>query len=142
MDSFQLIIDPDKFRSTNSMWNELMLNDPWSVGYVSTLIELQDWKCKEEWENFYYKSGQKRRTLLGANVALLDDYTLIRNHKSDIYRLSWELKNINYQYGRTPSDLMIKAQDLYSHIKNNGFGLSVDECFECVRYRTICETLS
>ena len=50
MDEFVLSIDKDKFRSTNAKWNELMLNDPWSVGYVSTLIEAANWKCKEEWE--------------------------------------------------------------------------------------------
>lgn len=49
---FILPIDAEKFRSTNDMWNKLMLNDPWSVGYVSSLIETKEWQTKEEWENF------------------------------------------------------------------------------------------
>ena len=48
MDEFVLGIDKEKFRSTNAKWNELMLNDPWSVGYVSTLIEAANWKNKED----------------------------------------------------------------------------------------------
>ena len=56
MDEFVLTIDKDKFRSTNAKWNELMLNDPWSVGYVSTLIEAANWKNKEEWEETIQKA--------------------------------------------------------------------------------------
>ena len=44
MDEFVLKIDENKFRSTNDTWNRLMLNDPWSVGYVSTLIETTCWR--------------------------------------------------------------------------------------------------
>jgi hypothetical protein len=64
MDEFVLCIDENKFRSTNEKWNELMLNDPWSVGYVSTLIETVAWKTKEEWEQYqaWIKSeGYKQR---------------------------------------------------------------------------------
>ena len=61
---FILPIDAEKFRSTNDMWNKLMLNDPWSVGYVSSLIETKEWQTKEEWENFYYNSGEERKRKL------------------------------------------------------------------------------
>ena len=64
MDEFVLSIDKDKFRSTNAKWNELMLNDPWSVGYVSTLIEAAIWKNKEEWEETYYASGKVRNDMI------------------------------------------------------------------------------
>lgn len=60
MDEFILSIDKEKFRSTNAKWNKLMLNDPWSVGYVSTLIETANWKNKEEWETTYYLLCQRR----------------------------------------------------------------------------------
>ena len=49
-DEFKVGIDADLFRSTNDAWNKLMLNDPWSVGYVTSLIESKQWKSKEEWE--------------------------------------------------------------------------------------------
>ena len=71
MDEFVLGIDKDKFRSTNAKWNELMLNDPWSVGYVSTLIEASNWKSKEEWEETYYASGAVRNRLIDENAAKL-----------------------------------------------------------------------
>jgi hypothetical protein len=29
---------------------------------------------------------------------------------------------------------------LYNAVKDNGYGLSLEDCFECVRFRTICET--
>ena len=50
MEEFVNTIDLQKFASTNGAWNDLMLNDPWSVGYVTTLIELKQFKTKEEWE--------------------------------------------------------------------------------------------
>lgn len=59
MDSFILTIDNELFRKTNAPWNQWMLNDPWSVGYVSQLIETKKWSSKEEWESFYYDSGGK-----------------------------------------------------------------------------------
>lgn len=136
MDEFKLQIDINKFRSTNAMWNNLMLNDPWSVGYVSTLIELHEWKSKEEWEEFYYESGKKRLTKLGINNTLLNDFQLIRTNKPLVERLDRELKNLNTQYGRTKEELLEKAKVLQEHV----FGLTLEECYECVRFRTICET--
>ena len=140
MEEFVLGIDRAKFSSTNAMWNKLMLNDPWSVGYVSTLIELQPWPSKEDWESFYYESGEQRKILLGANAALLEDYSLIRTNKSQVDALSYDIKNLNTQYGRTPEDLALKAQTLYNAVKNNGNGLTLEDCIECVRFRVICET--
>lgn len=140
MDEFVLGIDRDKFSSTNGMWNKLMLNDPWSVGYVSTLIELQSWESKEDWESFYYRSGEKRRELLGDNRELLDDFSLIRTNSAEVNRLSWDVKNLNTQYGRTREDLNKRAEALYAAVRNNGHGLTLEECEECVRFRVICET--
>ena len=71
MDEFVLGIDKEKFRSTNGKWNELMLNDPWSVGYVSTLIEAANWKSKEEWEQTYYASGENRNKYIEQNSSRL-----------------------------------------------------------------------
>ena len=84
MDEFTLLIDEIKFRSTNISWNYLCLNDPWSVGYVSTLIETQPYLSKEQ--------------------------------------------------------LCAKAKLLHQHVSQKGIDLTVEECIECVRYRTICET--
>ena len=140
MDEFVLGIDRDKFSSTNSMWNTLMLNDPWSVGYVSTLIELQVWQSKEDWEEFYYRSGEQRQALLGDNRDLLDNFSLIRTDRAAVNKLPWNVKNLNTQYGRTREDLKRKAEVLYAVVRNNGHELTLEECEECVRFRVICET--
>lgn len=136
MEEFKLPIDINKFRSTNAMWNNLMLNDPWSVGYVSQLIESKEWKSKEEWEQFYYDSGEERNRLLGADRELLNDDSLQLTQKSKILALTWQQKNLNYQYGRTKEDLRNKARKL----NVVATFLTLDECYECVRFRTICET--
>lgn len=146
MDEFVLGIDKDKFRSTNAKWNELMLNDPWSVGYVSTLIEAANWKSKEEWEETYYASGAARNKFieqnagrLGYSLDFFNDVTVPYN-KSKYYSLSWDVKNVNTQRGRTKEDLAAKGKILYEAVKNNGYGLTLEECVECVRFRVICET--
>lgn len=146
MDEFILSIDKDKFRSTNAKWNELMLNDPWSVGYVSTLIEAANWKSKEEWEETYYASGEARNAYLEQYAAKLGyskeffNDTTVPHNKSKYYALSWDVKNVNTQKGRTKEDLRIKGRILYEAVKNNGFGLTLEDCVECVRFRVICET--
>lgn len=139
-----LTIDAQKFKSTNAAWNNLMLNDPWSVGYVTTLIELVQFENKEDWEKFYYESGEQREQLI-ANLDvgqqnIVNDETLIRINKNAVSQLSWDLKNLNTQYGRTNNRLYKKGQILFDTVRNNGLGLTVDECVECVRFRVICET--
>jgi hypothetical protein len=139
-----LTIDAEKFRLTNAPWNSLMLNDPWSVGYVTTLIELVSFAEKEEWENFYYESGLQREKLIEKlnveNKNIINDETLIRINRNIVNQLRWDLKNINTQYGRTKDSLYRKAQLLYEKVKNDIVGITLDECFECVRFRVICET--
>ena len=146
MDEFVLTIDKDKFRSTNAKWNELMLNDPWSVGYVSTLIEAANWKNKEEWEETYYASGKARNVFIEQNATQLGyskeffNDTTIPHNKANYYALSWDVKNVNTQKGRTKEDLRAKGEILYNAVKNNGYGLTLEECIECVRFRVICDT--
>lgn len=139
-----LTIDVEKFRSTNAPWNNLMLNDPWSVGYVTTLIELVPFEKKEDWESFYYESGQKRELEIAKLTPdlqnIVNDEALIRVNKNAINQLSWDLKNLNTQYGRTKERLQKKGLILFDEVKNNGLGLTLEDCIECVRYRVICET--
>ena len=35
---------------------------------------------------------------------------------------------------------MERAKILWNAVKNNGHGLTLEDCFECVRFRVICET--
>ena len=144
MEEFKLPIDVNKFRSTNLIWNNLMLNDPWSVGYVTTLIELSTFERKEDWEAFYYESG-KQRELSISNLSpdlqnILNNESLIRINRNTLNQLSWDIKNLNTQYGRTQKSFQQKGQILFNEVKDNGLGLTIEDCIECVRYRVICET--
>lgn len=144
MEEFVNTIDLQKFASTNGAWNDLMLNDPWSVGYVTTLIELKQFKTKEEWEIFYYTSGKERDAKIeGLSLEqqeIVNDYTLARKGKSYIYTIPWNLKNLNYQFGRTPEQLNVKARELFERMKALGKDITYEECCECIRFRVICET--
>ncbi|GAB3530893.1 hypothetical protein GCM10027443_12280 [Pontibacter brevis] len=141
---FDLPVGVARFRSTNNAWNELMLGDPWSVGHLTTLIELKTFKTKEEWETFYYQSGEERGRLLqrwdAPTQSMLQNELLIKTNPDFVHDLSWNLKNLNTQFGRTQERLYRKGEILYNHVRDNGYGLSVEECFQCVRFRVICET--
>jgi hypothetical protein len=137
-------VNPDKFRATNSHWNNLCLNDPWSVGYVSTLIETQNFASKEAWEQFYYDSGALRNEQISmrseADKQILHDFTLKFSNPNTINELSWEIKNLNFQYGRTNAQMAEKGKVLYDFVSSKNINISLEECIECVRFRTICET--
>jgi len=143
MDEFINDLDPQTFRFTNSPWNELMLNDPWSVGYVTMLIELKTFSNKEEWETFYYEMGDYRNNQIASlsqeNNIILNDESLIKKEKQRVTGLSWDLKNINTQNGRTKVQLDKKGLILYNYVKNNSL-ITLEECQKAVRYRVICET--
>ncbi|MEZ4907088.1 MAG: hypothetical protein R2771_05480 [Saprospiraceae bacterium] len=137
-------IDHTIFESTNSIWNELRLNDPWSVGYVSKLITFSNFSTKEDWESFYYKSGEIRGKNIGKlpiDVQLiLNDESLVSNNPNKIYKLDYNFKKLNYNYGRTKKELYHKASILYRYSKEKNIAITESECAEAVRFRTICQT--
>jgi hypothetical protein len=143
MDEFHNTLNPSLFRKTNAAWNELRLNDPWSVGYVSTLIESRPFSTKEAWEAFYYESGAERNRQLLYHPSdiqrRLDDFALIRTNPAAIKAMPWNLRNLNYQFGRTRDQLAAKGMALYEHVRQT-VAILPDECAEAVRFRTICET--
>jgi hypothetical protein len=144
MDEFINLLPTGRFESTNALWNELMLNDPWSVGYVTTLIETAEFRTKEEWETFYYQSGNIRNTQLltldAASRNLLNNEQLVYRNKSEVTRLDWRLKNLNYQFGRTREQLHQKGAILYQAAQQQRLPITEAECAEAVRFRTICQT--
>lgn len=141
---FQNILDPEKFRSTNGPRNDLCLNDPWSVSYISTLIETQDFKNKEDWEQYYYDSGEERNKQLsklsqeGQNI--LNNHVLKHTNPEIIDKIPWNIKNLNFQYGRTKTQMVEKGKILFDYVTAKCIDISLEECIECVRFRTICET--
>ena len=144
MDEFINRLDTGLFESTNGLWNDLMLNDPWSVGYVTTLIERKTFDNKEDWESFYYESGEERDNKISQlSIELqnkINDEQLVLKNKSEIYNMSWDMKNLNYNYGRTKQQIAKKGAILYKHSQARGIAISEEGCVEAVRYRTICQT--
>lgn len=144
MEEFINKLDIGRFESTNGLWNELMLNDPWSVGYVTRLIETNEFRDKEEWENYYYNSGKEReRQLLAFSPDIrekLDDEQLVRRNKTAIQQMGWNLRNLNFNYGRTIEQISRKGKILFETARSRGIAISESECVEAVRFRTICQT--
>jgi hypothetical protein len=143
-DAFINKLDPARFERTNGLWNRLMLNDPWSVGYVTTLIEAEAFRTKEEWEYFYYKSGESRNdkieTLSNSLREKLNDEQLVLTHKNAVSKMSRDLKNLNYNFGRTKEQIAKKGAILFEYAQIKKIDISEEECTEAVRFRTICQT--
>ncbi|MDF2879689.1 MAG: hypothetical protein K0R54_246 [Clostridiaceae bacterium] len=140
LDIYENKIDESKFRSTNYIWNELKLNSPWAVGYVTTLIESKEFKCREDWKDFYYKSGKDRLDeIIKLNPK---EANILRNFSIKDNTLPYELKNLNYSYGRTENDLIKLAKCMYKKILEEGNPNKIDlgECVYMVKYRVLGET--
>ncbi|MGE3062555.1 MAG: hypothetical protein AB7T10_02855 [bacterium] len=141
MDDFKNKLEESKFRFTNNIWNDLHLNLPWSLGYTSNLIEQEIFERKEDWENYYYKSGIKRKQILDGlpskSKSFLEKYNATFEEKMQVEEGNRE---INYAFGRTKQELMDKGKILFENIPNNNVGITEKDCFYCVYFRTICET--
>ena len=144
MNGFTNSLNIARFESTNGLWNDLMLNDPWSVGYVTTLIEMETFNSKEEWEAYYYNSGEKRNLkiseLSNDLKEKLNNEQFVLKNKSEIYKMSWDSKNLNYNYGRTQQQIAFKGNILFQQASRKGIDITEKECVEAVRFRTICQT--
>ena len=141
LDLFENEMEPDKFRYTNAIWNELRLNTSWSIGSVTSLIEKGTFRTKEEWKEFYFHSGSQRLEKL-KQMNLSDDLKrkviLIRPDG----KIPNSVKQLNYEYGRTRSSLAFKGEVLYNEIvkRGNPYGLTKRECQYAVFYRVIAES--
>lgn len=144
MDEFVNSLNVGRFERTNALWNGLMLNDPWSVGYVTTLIETKEFMSKEDWENYYYTSGEMRQaelSKLGLQLQeKLNDEQLVLRSKAEVGQMDWRLKNLNFYFGRTKQQISCKGKILFSAALERGIDITEAECVEAVRFRTICQT--
>lgn len=141
MEEFTNRLDKSLFESTNESWNDLFLNSPWSVGYVTDLIHDKPFRQKEHWENYYYESGNRRNILIGEKYQdkeqILNDFTL---PKFEFIKFPKNIKEINQTYGRTKSQLAEKGKALYLESIRRKINISEEDCIECVRFRVICQT--
>lgn len=137
MDLFTHNMDPELFRSTNELWNQLRLNAKWSVGTVTEIIQQRPFQTKEEWQQFYYESGQERLRKI-KTLSEADQQLLLK--RSSPRELTDELRVLNTHYGRTLEELDQKAQILYEAASKLNDRISLELCQEAVRYRVIGET--
>lgn len=142
MDIFKLQIDPAFFRSTNAKWNELTLNDPWSVGYVTRLIQDFKFDSKEDWEKKYFESGSLRQIELEKlpiiDRELLEKDLLKKYDPLQMNNLPLSIKQLNWNYGRTKFDLEKKAILLKNAMHERDHNL--EAYYQCVHHRVIGET--
>lgn len=135
-----------KFKSTNSIWNELGLNRSWSIGYLTKLFKEYGGKDYMEWVIFYENSGNQRlRKIMELPLQkqqLLMDFSIHRNdNASKLHTLSLEEKNLNAFHGRTKKELNEIAWHMYNAIRSQGNPLSITkaECRDFVEIRVVDE---
>ena len=138
MDVFINEIGDTIFKSTNSIWNELGLNNTWNIGVVSQLIKNKNFKTKEEWYDYYFKSGQTRLEKI-SSLSESDKTSLLQIRKKTIKH---QHSNLNYDYGRTKQEIMNLGKILYEAImeKGNTLNISLYQCQYIAFFRTVCET--
>lgn len=144
MDEFTNSLNVGRFESVNGLWNDLRLNDPWSVGYTTTLVETQEFPDKESWESFYYSSGEARAievSKLSQQVQdKLNNEQLVLTNEHEIAQMRWNLKTLNLHFGRTKEQIRAKGKILFEAALKKRIDITEAECVEAVRYRTICQT--
>ena len=141
MEIFHNKINPVKFKSTNYIWNRLKLNSPWSVGYVSTLIESQKFRTKEEWKQYYYQSGVERLQFINSNCTEEEKQKLLDFKKFPSMMSDYD-KGLNFYYGRTEEELNLRGKYMYEEIMKlgNPLHITLEECCYMVKFRVIGET--
>lgn len=140
-------IDAKKFRSTNGIWNDLCLNSPWGIGYVSSLIESETFSTKDDWKDFYFKSGEERLIKISElekeKQDILLDYTLpLQKKYKAMNSLDKSIKELNFTFGRTEKELFEKGKTMYLAIckQGNKNDITLAECVYMVKYRILAET--
>ena len=138
MDKFvNNVVNKDKFKSTNKLWNDLNLNSVWSVGFTSEIVKAKKFEDKQEWYNFYFNSGEERLKEI-SKLPILEQNILQStkpNYKS-------KHSNMNTMYGRTKLEIAKKGDILYEQLLKigNPNNLSRKECQFIAYFRVVCET--
>ncbi len=132
-------LPPEKERVLNPIVERHRLCGPKSVGQVSDLILSSNFKTKEEWEEFYFKSGMERERIINENAKILN--------KTKLNKLMSEL---NKKHGRTEIELDSKAKKLLdwvpeekNRLKNsleNLDKITLEDCQKCMRQYVIDNT--
>lgn len=138
MDVFENKVNEEKFRSTNKLWNDLGLAQSWNVGFVSQIIKSKKFKNKDEWYDYYFKSGQERLNLI-SKLPEQEQNKLLFGKRYDYTGSNIDL---NLYYGRTKEEICEKGRLLYDELVRNGNSLKIKlwECQFMAFFRIVCET--
>lgn len=141
-DFFELAIPVAKLAYTNDFWNNMKLNSAWNIGTVTSIIQQRSFDSKEEWKEYYFKSGEERLELLKA-VSIEDRSRLKSIEVWNYFQASSrEVNAINTTYGRTKEELDAIGDILYGAVRatNNPHQITRNDCRYMVLYRTLGET--
>lgn len=136
---FKMKGDKKAFQDTNKMWNNERYNSPFLWGYVSQLIGKTDFKSKEEWLEFYYKSGEERlKKISNLPSKWRDEITKFTSITPDVPK--WVL-SFNYNYGRTEAECKQMAALMFEkRISKMRLNITEDDWEHMVIYRVLGET--
>lgn len=133
--------DASKLVNTEGIWNHLYLNDPWSIGYISNLIETESFQSKSYWEQFYFNSGASRNRIVADlsvdKQQLLNDELYLFQNPETMMTLPEKFKAVNYEHGRTRSQLNKKAELLFQICSQHHIEINEQECIDVVYFRVI-----
>lgn len=141
---YNLKTDKSKLANSQGIWNHLYLNDPWSIGYVSNLIETASFQSKSYWEQFYFESGEERNRIVAdlpvEKQQLLNDELFLFQNREIMMTLPEKFKAVNYEHGRTRSQLNKKAELQFQICRQHHIEITEQESQEIVHFRVIGET--
>lgn len=128
------------FSSTNRMWNTERFNSPFLWGYVSQLIGEEEFKKKEDWLEYYFRSGEERLRQIKALPSKWRDVVTSYDTTPPKDTPKWVL-NLNHSYGRTEEECKKMAKMMYEkRVKNIKPKISEEEWEHMVFYRVFGET--
>ena len=130
----------NRFKRTNSLWNEFRFNQAWTIGYLNNLCKISNANTFEEWEKFYISSGDERRRLIG-KLPALKQYLLLNFEYKTYFKLEPKEKELNTMMGRNLEDMRDIAVRFHKIIVDNKIkNVSLDLCFAFVYIRILDET--
>jgi len=132
-------IPAEKERVLNPIVERHRLCGPHSVGQVTDLVLSENFKDKEEWGNFYFSSGEKRKNLIKEQA-----------NKMKKTALKKFISSTNKVHGRTEEELEEKGKKLFGWIPeeverlNNSLKIlekiDLEDCKKCVKQYVIDNT--
>lgn len=132
-------IPKEKERVLNPIVERHRLCGPSSVGQVTDLVLSDNFKQRDEWEEFYLKSGEERKKIIEEQSKIMKKTALKKF-----------VSSINKKYGRTEEELKEKGKKLFEWIPEEIDRLNkslevlkkigLKDCQECIKQYVLDNT--